>query len=101
MDEIFKYGTDRLTAPAAMSIASGQVKATLTKDTIQRIESSRRFVEEIVANNKTVYGVNTGFGILSGYWLKTLSAPTDIRRSGAGFHVASKLNSAITPISDL
>ncbi len=65
MDEIFKYGTDRLTAPAAMSIASGQVKATLTKDVIQRIESSRHFVEEIVANNKTVYGVNTGFGILS------------------------------------
>ena len=65
MPAIFNYGTDHLTASTALAIANGTCKAVLAKEAVDRIEASRRHVEEIVANNTTVYGVNTGFGILA------------------------------------
>lgn len=36
----------------------------LSKDTIERVERSRRVVDDIVKHKKSVYGVNTGFGKL-------------------------------------
>jgi len=61
----FNYGTDKLTVSAAIAIASGELKASLDNDTIKKIKTSQRHVEEVVAGNKTAYGINTGFGILS------------------------------------
>ena len=61
----FKYGIDTLTVKLALDIASGKVKAVLSREAIEKIRISQQYVKEIVANNRTVYGINTGFGILA------------------------------------
>lgn len=65
MSKTFHYGTDKLTISDAINIASGKLKAALNNETINNINSGSRVVEQIVANKKTVYGINTGFGILA------------------------------------
>lgn len=65
MAPVFHYGTDSLTIPATLSIAAGTQKGILNAQSIRRIQSSQSYVAQIVAANKTVYGVNTGFGILA------------------------------------
>lgn len=65
MQEHFHYGAGHLTVDTAITIATGKTKAILTPGIIQKIKASEQFVQEIVANNKTVYGINTGFGILA------------------------------------
>ncbi|MES1222483.1 MAG: aromatic amino acid lyase, partial [Bacteroidota bacterium] len=62
MPDIFNYGTDQLTVEKVIAIASKKLKAALGDMAIQKIKASSRHVQEIVADNKTVYGVNTGFG---------------------------------------
>lgn len=56
---------DKLAAGQAIDIASGKEKAILSDAAIKKIQSSQQHVRQIVENNKTVYGVNTGFGILA------------------------------------
>ncbi len=53
-----------LTLEQTASVADGD-DASLALATRERIEKSRRFVEEIVAAGEVVYGINTGFGALS------------------------------------
>ncbi len=65
MSQTFYYGTDRLTIEKTLAIASGKLRAVLNEKAIQKIKSSMQYVADIVANNKTVYGINTGFGILA------------------------------------
>ncbi len=65
MPAIFNYGTDTLTIPAVLAIAAGKMKGILNEKAIRRINASAKNVEQIVADHKTVYGINTGFGILS------------------------------------
>lgn len=65
MSNIFFYGQDRLTVSKAISIARNETKGALNKETIQKIKNSQEQVRLIVEQNKTVYGVNTGFGILA------------------------------------
>lgn len=65
MGNIFQYGLDNLTIGKTISIASGKMKAALNDDAIKKIKASQQHVKKIVENNKTVYGINTGFGILS------------------------------------
>lgn len=65
MPSPFYYGTGELDARTAITIANGTTKALLNEETIGRIRASQAAVQEIVANNKTVYGINTGFGILA------------------------------------
>lgn len=62
---IFEYGTGQLTVHTAIALANGTVKGVLSKTAIAKIEASQAAVQQIVAENKTVYGVNTGFGILA------------------------------------
>jgi histidine ammonia-lyase len=66
MDGNFNYGSDSLTVGKVIDIASGRLKAALSDDVVKKIKTSEAHVQRIVANDKTVYGVNTGFGILSG-----------------------------------
>jgi histidine ammonia-lyase len=61
----FHYGTDTLTVDKTIAIASGKLHAALHPDAVKRIKKSQADVREIVVNNKTVYGINTGFGILA------------------------------------
>jgi histidine ammonia-lyase len=55
----------RLSLEQITDVANGREQVTLSDEARNRIESSRRLVEKIVAENRTVYGVNTGFGKLS------------------------------------
>jgi histidine ammonia-lyase len=65
MDQPFRYGIDQLTAGKALAIAGGQLKGILSEKAVQKINTSEQYVKDIVATNKTVYGINTGFGILA------------------------------------
>ncbi|HQZ75952.1 MAG TPA: histidine ammonia-lyase [Chitinophagaceae bacterium] len=65
MSNPFRYGTDQLTVEKTIAIASGKLKAVLSEEAIKKIKASQQYVQQIVAENKTVYGVNTGFGILA------------------------------------
>lgn len=65
MSMIFNYGSDQLTIANVLAIASGKMKAVLNPATIQKINASNSEVQQIVNSNRTVYGVNTGFGILA------------------------------------
>jgi histidine ammonia-lyase len=65
MSNTFKYGIDQLTIPIALELANGNIKGLICDEAIARIEKSRQYVQQIVDENTTVYGVNTGFGILA------------------------------------
>jgi len=65
MAQIFNYGTDTLTIGKVLAIAAGKMKGVINAEASNRINVSYEHVRQIVANNKTVYGVNTGFGILA------------------------------------
>jgi histidine ammonia-lyase len=61
----FKYGEDHLSVGVAIKIASGKQKGVLSKSAVSRIRASHESVRKIVEEDKTVYGINTGFGILA------------------------------------
>ncbi|MBS1946575.1 MAG: histidine ammonia-lyase [Bacteroidetes bacterium] len=65
MSTIFNYGTDHLTIAKAIALSNGSLKGMLSEAAVQKINASRHFVQHIVGSNTTVYGVNTGFGILA------------------------------------
>lgn len=65
MPTTFYYGIDTLTVGKAVAIANGTIKGALNEAAIQKINKSQQQVREIVETNRTVYGVNTGFGILA------------------------------------
>ncbi len=65
MHQPFEYGTGKLTVAIALDIAAGRTQGILSDKAIAQVNKSHNDVLEIVANNKTVYGVNTGFGILA------------------------------------
>jgi len=62
--QIFKYGTDHLTAKLALSISNGEVKGILSESTREKVHQSSKVVERIAISGKPVYGINTGFGPL-------------------------------------
>ncbi|HKO60331.1 MAG TPA: histidine ammonia-lyase [Pyrinomonadaceae bacterium] len=55
----------RLTLEQIADVAYGRAQVRLSDAARVRIEDARRVVEQIVEENRTVYGVNTGFGRLS------------------------------------
>ncbi len=65
MSEFFNYGIDKLTVGIAIKLANGKIKGVINKQAADKIKSSHDHVRQIVENNKTVYGINTGFGILA------------------------------------
>ncbi len=65
MTTTFNYGIDHLTVSIATRIASGQVKGVIGEEAKVKIAASARYVREIVDGHRTVYGINTGFGILA------------------------------------
>lgn len=65
MPTTFNYGIDTLTTSTALAIAAGRVKGVLNEEAVRKVKASQQHVQQIVDANKTVYGVNTGFGILA------------------------------------
>jgi histidine ammonia-lyase len=61
----FQYGVDHLTASIALQIASGKIQGVLGNAALEKIKKSQQDVQQIVDDKRTVYGVNTGFGILA------------------------------------
>ena len=55
----------RLSLAEVSAVARGAEGVSLAEAARARIEASRRVIEQIIAENRTVYGVNTGFGKLS------------------------------------
>ena len=55
----------RLSLAEVSAVAHGAEQVSLAVAARARIEASRRVIEQIIAENRTVYGVNTGFGKLS------------------------------------
>jgi histidine ammonia-lyase len=65
MKEHFHYGQDHLTVDITIQLAKGIIKGIFSNETVQRIKKSEKDVQDIVESKRTVYGVNTGFGILA------------------------------------
>jgi len=61
----FQYGLDQLTIATTIELASGTRKGMLSATAIDRIKASQQHIADIVSQHTTVYGVNTGFGILA------------------------------------
>jgi histidine ammonia-lyase len=55
----------RLSLAEVSAVARGAERVSLADTARARIAASRRVIEQIIAENRTVYGVNTGFGKLS------------------------------------
>lgn len=65
MPESFFYGSEKLTPAIVMDIAEGRRQGLIGAEAMARILKSRDDVREIVSREKTVYGINTGFGVLA------------------------------------
>jgi histidine ammonia-lyase len=65
MKQNFQYGIDQLTVGKVLRILDGTLKAEFGSESLARIQTSAAAVAEIVREKRTVYGVNTGFGILA------------------------------------
>ena len=61
----FYYGEDNLTVAKVFSLAEGTLKGTISPAAQEKIRASQQHVTDIVSSRKTVYGINTGFGILA------------------------------------
>ncbi|UCF82818.1 MAG: histidine ammonia-lyase [Desulfobacteraceae bacterium] len=64
MEEIL-LGVDGMTLYGLVAIARHEARVGLTKESEERILSTRKLIEQWVQEEKTVYGVTTGFGALS------------------------------------
>src|SRR5882757_854290 len=61
----FHYGIGTLDIATVIALARDQAKGILSPRAVEKIKASQQHVADIVHNNTTVYGVNTGFGILA------------------------------------
>ena len=65
MEKTFNYGIDRLTIGDTIRLCRSEIKGRLNQNAVTNIIKSRQAVQTIVENDETVYGINTGFGILA------------------------------------
>ena len=65
MPEIFNYGIEKLSIGKAIALATEKLKGQISAEAAKKIHESHGHVKQIVEDNKTVYGINTGFGILA------------------------------------
>ena len=61
----YELGKNRLTLEEVFYIAKNQVKVSISAQAIKRIEKAHRYLLKKAKSGETIYGVNTGFGILS------------------------------------
>lgn len=65
----------KLSLAQILAVANGDERVSLAPQARARVDQSRAIVEKIVADGRTVYGVNTGFGRLSDVRIE----PQDLR----------------------
>ena len=61
---MFKYGIDKLTVDKVIAISKGELKAELSAEAKEKVNSCRSKVDIMSNGKKAVYGINTGFGPL-------------------------------------
>jgi histidine ammonia-lyase len=61
----FRFGVDSLGIGMAIGLADGSIQGVLSPEVVGKINASEQHISDIVSSNLTVYGVNTGFGILA------------------------------------
>ena len=54
-----------LTLESFIQVARFKEKVSIAESSMKLVKKARRFVEEVVEQEKPVYGINTGFGKLS------------------------------------
>ncbi len=72
----FHFGDNCLTIRQALSMASGEIEPRLGVSAIKKVNDSANWVQEILASERTVYGINTGFGILANTAIDAKDAET-------------------------
>ena len=65
MDHSFSYGTDHLTVSICTALENGKVKGIFGKKAKAAVLKSEQYIQKMVDDDATVYGVTTGFGILA------------------------------------
>ncbi|HEU4904192.1 MAG TPA: histidine ammonia-lyase [Flavisolibacter sp.] len=65
MQTDFFYGQDVLTVKTAIGLAQKKLNGALSDSVRERVRQSSRYVQHMVEEGKTVYGITTGFGILA------------------------------------
>ncbi|MBC8033529.1 MAG: histidine ammonia-lyase [Chitinophagaceae bacterium] len=65
MTDTFNYGIDALTVSKTIALSEGKLRGVLCEEAVNNINRSYQYVVNIVSSHKTVYGINTGFGILA------------------------------------
>ena len=73
---MLKLNGQSLTIQQIAAVAAGREHVALAAEARERVERSRQVVERIIAEGRTVYGVNTGFGKLSDLNID----PSDLRQ---------------------
>jgi len=71
MADMIQLNGQRLSLQQIADVAYGRDEVSLSSEARRRVEDARNVVERIVAEGRTVYGVNTGFGKLSDVSIKT------------------------------
>lgn len=61
----FTYGNQHLTVQTASDLAEKKTSGIITSEVRDKIQKSQQYVQQMVNENKTVYGITTGFGILA------------------------------------
>lgn len=64
---MIKFNGHNLTIDNVWAVAARQCACALADDARPRIRQSRQFVETVAAQPRAIYGINTGFGPLSGF----------------------------------
>lgn len=61
-DEYMLLDGNSLSTDDLLQLGKGLFKIRLTKDAEEKVTRARNMVEDIVKENKVVYGITTGFG---------------------------------------
>ncbi len=61
----FQYGVEQLSIGKVLQLAAQKTRGSLGEEARKKVENSFHQVQQIVANDQTVYGITTGFGILA------------------------------------
>lgn len=72
----FKLGIDQLTTATLERILVGDLQLKIDQPAVEKIRQSKSYVDDIVDQEKVVYGINTGFGPLC----TTIISAADTRR---------------------
>ena len=63
---VFQLGADQLTWQSLVSLAGHpSPKLSVSQEAWQRVDRYRQVVEKAIAEGRTIYGINTGFGFLA------------------------------------